>query len=141
MKSITETVFIADDGSRFKSAEACEAYEIENRKLADIFKGIPEWPKEDGTFIQGPLNLMINARRVLWAEVQNKYGETYKHWLQWRADDVHPLSMVGRILDDNPEDPLSRAWRRMATWDLENGRIYDQPYFVTHAGEAKEVKP
>lgn len=49
-----------------------------------------------------------------------------------RGRDCHPLSAVGRILDDN-DDPLSHAWSRFARID-EQGREHEQPFYAYNNG-------
>lgn len=136
MRHENRTIFIADDGTEFGDLNSCLKYEAESMAVNAIFKGIPEWPSKHGSFITVSRTLLLTARRALWALVLEKYGEQCPKWKEWDADEVHPRSIVGRMLDDCGRGPIEKAWSKMSAWDFEKGRIYDQPYFVEHCGEA-----
>lgn len=69
-----------------------------------------------------------------------KYGDSYPKWREWHADNVHPMSMVGRVLSDGTLGPLEIAWVTLARYDFLTGREYDQPYFVRNPTEAKPAE-
>lgn len=138
MKTITRTLYIANDGTEFLSEQKCREYESEKAKLDAIFKGIPQWPDKHGSFVVVPRITLLNARRELWKLVLKEYGDSWPQWKTWDADEVHPMSVVGRVLDDCG-GLIAKAWSKMRSWDFEKGRIYDQPYFASHPDEALEL--
>lgn len=53
------------------------------------------------------------------------------------AKDVHPMSIIGRILCDSGSGPRETAWRRFANIDP-HGREHEQPYYAYTAGPRPE---
>jgi hypothetical protein len=129
--------YVADDGRRFSQKQVCEDYEREFAEVTSIMKTLPVPDLRHGEFVRVEKTLLLNVRRCLWKLIVNKYGDAWPEWKTWNADDVHPMSIVGRVLDDC-DFPIERAWRRLACFDFDNGRICEQPYFVLHPEYAKE---
>ena len=138
MQTTTETVFIADDGRRFRSAFECQHYESQLREVNAVMSLVPPVEMPHGTYVLRDAETLRSVRRLLWAIVVREYGENYPQWKTWHADAVHPSSIVGRVLSDGTAVPLSRAWARLACFDFDLGREYQQPYFAVHPGEAVE---
>lgn len=136
MRVITETVYIAEDGKRFADEQSCLNHEVKKRTIDEIFKDIPQWPAKHGSFLTVPKTILFKARRAIWQLVLEEYGRAYPAWRTWDADEVNPGSVVGRVLSDGAGGPIENAWNIMQAWDFELGRIYDQPYFVSHPQEA-----
>lgn len=144
MKTEAVVEYIADDGKRFRSEAECLNYEAELEAVGEIMSRIPESRLEFGTYRQHDRNTLLQIRRDLWQLVLAKYGDRWSgtKWKEWNADEVHPMSIVGRVLSDSGHGPIEKAWHRLGCFDFELGREYDQPYFVAHSSEAKlEQKP
>jgi hypothetical protein len=135
------TDYIALDGKRFRDREKCLAYEQELRAVNAIMDRLPKCDPGDGEYFQHDKETLLDARRGLWAMILDKYGESYPEWKKWHADKVHPLSGVGRVLDDFGGNPIADAWRHLARINWELYREYQQPYYAINPGQAtKEVK-
>jgi len=80
------------------------------------------------------------VKRELFALLVEEYGKTYPIWRELNADDVHPMSYVGRVIDDCG-GPLAKAWRMLADYDFSTGRKYSQPYFALQPNEATGEEP
>ncbi len=138
MHSEQVTEYVAKDGTRFKRQDRCEEHEAELMLVEPILATIPKAELKHGTYIQRDREVVLQAKRDLFALVLEKHGERYPKWLKWDADDVHPHSIIGRVLDDY-DGPLSGAWRRIGVFNFDLGREYDQPYFASHPDEATEA--
>ena len=137
MKTIQVTEYIANDGRIFREVDKCLAYETELRAVVTIMREFPKAPKANGAYIEFDAERLRQFKRLLWALIVVKYGDSWPKWRKWDADDVHPSSIVGRVLSDASNYPLERAWNRFLSCDFDLGRVYDQPYFVSHPNEAK----
>ena len=141
---ITETTisrYTCTDGTAFDSKAAATEYEAEYQSVADILKRTPRNDLRHGTYVTHDVEMLRQIRRDLWPLVLAKVNakDSFPQWLKWDADEVHPLSIVGRVLDDYG-GPVAKAWSRLARFCFDTGREFDQPYFVTHPNEAKPAK-
>ena len=136
MKIEQITQYVAEDGKIFLDRESCLLYEKQYFAVKNIMKDFPSIPKGDGEFIEVNKFLLFRIRRALWILVLDEYGDGYPHWKKWDADEIHPYSVVGRVLSDS-DSPVANAWNKLGYCDFERGRIYQQPYYVTHPNEAK----
>jgi hypothetical protein len=127
--------YIANDGSRFDSEEACKEHETLVDKISKIMSPLGEKGKI-GTdeYIQHDLEVCFRVKDALYdlakRTLNPKNNSTYlalKHNTNNR--EIHPLSVIGRILDDS-SSVLSRANNRLMSIDWETGREYQQPYFA-----------
>ena len=134
MHSEQVTEFVATDGARFKQQNHCEEYE-EELKLVETIT-LPKTDLKHGTYTQWGRKILLQAKRDLFALVLEKYGDSFPEWREWEPDDVHPMSVVGRVLGDHG-GPLANAWSRLACFNFDNGREYDQAYFANHPAEAR----
>jgi hypothetical protein len=130
------TEYVARDGTRFKDKERCEKYEAELSAVEPIIAMLPQHDLGHGTYLPCDRYLLLAVKRRLFALVLAKYGDRYPTWKTFDADELHPRSVVGRVLDDCGRGPLSDAWATLARFDFNLGREYDQPYFVSHPNEA-----
>jgi hypothetical protein len=71
--------------------------------------------------------------------VLSKYGDSYPVWKQWKADEVHPASVIGRVMSGS-DGPLAKAWNRLSFYNFDLGREYNQPYFANNPSEATKEK-
>lgn len=131
------TQYTCSDGQKFLSRSSAEQYESEYQQVLPILNRIPNTSLRHGTYVTHDLESLKQIKRDLWPLVLMKVNaaENYMTWLGWNPDDVHPLSIVGRVMDDMG-GPISVAWRRLAVFCFEIGREFDQPYFVNHQSEA-----
>lgn len=133
------TLYVADDGEEFRSAKDCCDYEDEKMAVKAIMNRLPPWPPYE-KYVVCDAELLRQIRRDLWPLVLKKYGDRYPKWRQWDADEVHPQSIVGRVLSDGATGPLEYAWRDLSCFDFDLGRIYDQPYYAINPKEASPMK-
>jgi hypothetical protein len=135
MKTIES--YEAVDGTKFHDRAQCERYEADLRRIAHI--KIPNSKLDHGKYKQHDVESLLAIKRALWTAVLEKYGERWPEWRGWKADDVHPMSVVGRCLDDC-SGPIERAWAQLARFNFLLGREYDQPYFALNPNEAVEAQ-
>ncbi len=128
------------DGTRFFSSEQAVAYERELDSVAWIAARIPDSKLKHGKYKQHDRQQLLQIKRDLWPLVLAKVNaaEHYPEWLKKHPDDVHPSSGVGRVLDDTG-GPVARAWQKLARFNFELGREYDQPYYANNPEKAEEV--
>lgn len=136
MKTITK--FVANDGSEWKSEsgaiqrdaliiavnEAMRPLEMSEAYRKAIEAG-------DGWY-QHDLLSVHSAREAILALARPIYAQHYPAF-NTHGSEVHPLSIIGRILDDGDRNPISDAWRRFANID-ETGREFQQCYYAYGAG-------
>jgi hypothetical protein len=132
------TEYVACDGERFRDRAMCEKHEAMVLRINPIMDRLPKTHLEVGTYLQHDREVLRQVKRNLFAIAMEEFGDRYPKWKAFDADTVHPLSIVGRVLDDSG-GPMNSAWARLACFDFDSGREYDQPYYVTHPGEAKEA--
>lgn len=130
--------FTTSDGSKFLDRQRAESYEAEWQSVKPILDQIPQVNLGHGQFKSVPAEVLQKIRRDLWPVVVARYGSSWPKWREWQADEVHPMSIVGRVLSDCG-GPIADCWNRLMVFDFERGRIYDQPYFVSHPNEAEEA--
>jgi len=134
----TRTVYESVDGVLFKSEAECLARDAEYGEAMDIVEKLPKESPEGSRYIQCDAEMLRSVKRELFSLLAEKYGEIFPIWREWTEGDVHPLSHVGRIIDDIG-GPLAKAWRMLAVYDFSTGRKYSQPYFALHPKESESV--
>lgn len=137
MRKVERTIFIAVDGTEFAYESDCKKYEEAYFEIKPIMDRIPNSNLGSGQYKQYDTSFLLQIKRDLWKLVIKQFGDSYPVWKTWNADDVHPMSIVGRILDDNG-GLISRCWRKLENFNFELGREYQQPYFALHPEEAME---
>jgi hypothetical protein len=127
--------YIANDGSRFDSEEACQEHEALVDKISKIMSPLGK-KREVGTYeyIQHDLEVCFQVKDALYdlakRTLNPKNDSSYpvlNHETSNR--EVYPLSIMGRILDDS-NYALGCANNRLMSIDWETGREYQQPYFA-----------
>lgn len=136
MKTEQITEYVAKDGKRFRSGHAAEKHEEELDAVSLVI--LPRGSPPSGKYIQHNPITLRQAKRDLFALILAKHGQQFPEWRKFDADEVHPRSIVGRVLDDS-DGPLTDAWNGLSVYDFETGREYEQPYFVDHPEETTPV--
>jgi hypothetical protein len=137
----TIKMFESWDGEVFGTAEACLEHERLLEQVRDAMDGLCPGDPKGATYVQHDRETLLRVKRRLWAIVVGKFGDSYPAWKTWKADDVHPCSVVGRVLY-GCGGPLANGWSSLARVDFDPGREYEQPYFAAHPNEAPgEYKP
>ena len=139
MKAITK--YEADDGKIFDSAEAAikhDAKRISVKKIMRLINPIPDtidFVTGDGYVQQDALAVQEFKRQILLmgAVHHNKMAEWAKNPIE-----VHPQSIVGRILSDCDHE-LYKAWHRVMCID-DSYREWGQPYFAINPDQGKQVE-
>ncbi len=140
MKIETAKKFTCSDGTVFyDDTVAAWAHEEEFLRVKPIADRIPDSNVRGGEYVQHDPQLLKQIRRDLWKLVLDRHGESFPAWRKFDADQVVIGSMVGRVLSDF-SGPLAKAWMSLGRFDLDNGREYEQPYYVHHPRECKERK-
>jgi hypothetical protein len=97
---------------------------------------IPEGVRDGKGWLQHDLEV-VNAAKdmVIQICVDEGYANHYPVFNN-KGRDIHPCSIVGRILDDC-DGPLSDAWSRFRKIDID-GREHQQPFFAYGGGPDKD---
>ncbi len=137
MKTITK--YKADDGTEWtEEAQAMRRDELV-AKVAAVMEPLGTVPKRvsDGEgWLQHDPAIVIAAKQGILDLCKPDFANSFPQFNEPAAK-VHPLSIIGRILDDCPDDPRSRAWNRFCRIDPE-GREHQQPFFAYTGGPAVE---
>jgi hypothetical protein len=136
MESICVTQYKAFDGTVFTNQKDCLDYEVEFDKVKAILQRIPSVKVQGQNYVQFDKNFLLQIKRDLFNIVLEYYGDSYPKWRKFNPDEVHPLSVVGRILDDCG-GPINNAWSKLSFFNFELGRKYEQPYYALHPEEAR----
>ena len=136
MKIESVVEFVAADGQRFRDEAACLAYEAEKRLIDAIMAPLPTRDIPAGQYVQHDREVLFGVRRQLWESIRERYGKDYPRWLTWDADGIHSMSVVGRVLDDCENGPLGKAWRRLAKFNFDLCREYQQSYYALNPDKA-----
>lgn len=138
MKSEQVTRYTARDGAVFYDPRKADEYERELDQIEPIMSRLPANEVPGGKYIQHDPATLRSIKADLFKLVVRKHGESFPEWKKWKADEVHPLSIVGRVLDDCG-GPLSHAWSKLARFNFNLGREYEQPYFAMNPDKAVEM--
>lgn len=137
MKEITQ--FQANDGSTWPTVETAlkrdnllSAVNLIMEPLGDV----PEDVTKGKGWLQHDPAKVIQARQGILDLCKPDYAEAYPVF-NTPAEKVHPLSIIGRILDDAGNDPRSLAWGRFCRIDAQ-GREHQQCYYAYTAGPDKD---
>lgn len=131
MKPIT--VYEADDGSRFDTAQEATAHERVNQAMQPLG---PRPKLGDGRWVQHGRVACTVSLRMLVALYAELYPDDAERWkLLERVESIDPRThVIGRMLDGN--GPLARAWARLRCIDWQTCREYDQPFYALHPEQA-----
>lgn len=131
----TALTYIANDGTHFDNEkDAKERDDIVRQVDAAMHPLGKIATLSSDEFIQHDRYDCMAVKRDVFNLAKKLYGTGFACFSH-DADDVHPLSVVGRILDDCG-GPLSKAWSRLARINWENYREYQQVYYAMHPNEA-----
>lgn len=89
-------------------------------------------------FVQHDVDVLRSVKRRIFDLARTHHLSGYSQFDECDPDQVHPGSVVGRILSDC-DGPIPKAWNRFCRIDFQNGREYDQPYRVNHPEEAVDA--
>lgn len=142
MKIITK--FKTNDGREFNSEVEAAKHEkllanIERvMRPLTIPREIAERISNGEGWYQHKIEDVFAAREGILALARPLYAQSYPVF-NTPGKEAHPLSFIGRVLSDNPDDPLGDAWNRFMRID-ERGREHQQPYYAYTAGPAANHK-
>lgn len=137
MKEITQ--YQANDGSTWGTVSAALKRDNLSAAVAIVMAPLGDTPKavSDGEgWLQHDPATVIKAKQGILDLCKPDYAVSYPVFNE-PAEKVHPLSVVGRILDDAGSDPRSLAWGRFCRIDAE-GREHQQCYYAYTAGPRPE---
>lgn len=133
MKTLTK--YQANDGSEWDTAEEAQKRDELHAKVEAAMAplgDVPEAVEKGKGWLQHDMETVNVAKdRIL--DICREEGFN-KHFPAFNnpGRDCHPLSIIGRVLNDNG-GPLDRAWSRFARID-EQGREHQQCYFAYTGG-------
>lgn len=133
MKTVTR--YQSTDGELHDTAEAAEKRDALISKCAQAMAPLGDTPKavkEGKGWVQHRPETVVACRdAILELCCQEGFAKTWPVFFH-RGPEVHPRSIIGRILDDNG-GLLAHAWNRFNRID-EAGREHQQSYFAYTAG-------
>lgn len=140
MRSITQ--YQTYDGRVFSSEASALLHEQIIDDIREVMTPLDlpddiKKPLSDGRgWYQHDLGTVIACRDGI-LNLCEKHGVgTWHDSFKKRGAEIHPLSIIGRILDDSGH-PLGEAWNRFSRIDPQ-GREHQQCYFAYTAGPEKE---
>jgi len=136
MKTETVTDFVTVDGKRFRDQATAEKHEAEYLAVKPILDRLPNSNPAHGEYVQHDPAMLRQIKAELFALAVGKCSKQFPLWKTFNPDEVHPSGIVGRVLSDYG-GPLSDAWYRLACFNFDLGREYDQPYFANNPSESK----
>jgi len=126
----TQTISVADDGSRFDTEAACIEYEALCRKVREAISPLgPELEITSMSYWQHNPEDVKQAWENFYDICKTELGGSIKWLHQKSAHEVHPASYLGRVLSESGKKCLSDAGYRFHTIDTE-GREFDQPFWA-----------
>lgn len=135
----TLTIFEASDGSRFNSPSKCQEHENLIVALNEAILPLgEEWNIKSEQFFQHDKEAALQAKRNVMAIVRARYGTATYPVMGANPDEIHPRSVVGRIIADKGPTVLNYAWSRLSRINWDNFREYEQPYFAANPDKATQ---
>ncbi len=128
---------VARDGAAFSHMADAIEYEKELNMVDAIMSQLPKPKVPSGKYYQHDKNVLDRVRREIFALVVAKHGDAFPKWKTWNYKEVHPSSVVGRVLSEI-RSPLSDAWWRFMCINFDLSREYQQPFFAANPGPAQE---
>lgn len=122
--------FKAKDGTEFKNEEDAINHEKLLDKIDNIFfrLGKPQSLKST-EYIQHDLSVCLDVKEEFYDFVKKEYGKYDYPSMKYPSRDIHPLSFIGRLLDDIG-GPCRLANHRLCCINWDTGREFQQPYFA-----------
>lgn len=135
MKTIT--IYQANDGSRFDEKNEAIKYEELCDKCDEINSRIPTISRnlEYNEYIQQNTKVVKQA----FCDFMDVIAEAIPDWKEWAIQTKNGerhISHIGRVLSDYNIKCLHTLYFRFECISFDNGREYQQPYFVKHQDEA-----
>jgi hypothetical protein len=124
------TKYVASDGSEWSHSDHAEERDQLCATVSEIMAPLGERPKLDEEHYHQHDPEVVIACRVAILKVCRKLYPTFKVFYHEPLSEVHPRSVVGRLLDDCG-GPLNTAWGRFMCTD-DQGREWQQPYYVAN---------
>jgi hypothetical protein len=135
MKKIQVTQYESCDGQKFETEKDCINYEYWFNKVTPILDRIPSIKIEGSYYVQFDKEYLLQLKRELFYIVLEYLGKEWPEWKKFNPDEVHPMSIVGRVLDDYG-GPVAEAWQKLEYFNFDLGRKYEQPYFALNPEKA-----
>jgi len=140
MKEIIK--YVAEDGSEHATKEAAERRESLQELVNDAMSPLALSPELQQAVSDG--KGWVHHKRATVVRCQDAILDLCDEFdiasnfaaFQERGPQVHPLSIIGRVLSE-VVDPLSKAWGRFGRIDQE-GREHQQQYFAYTAGPSAD---
>jgi len=131
------TIYVADDGSRWDSAEDAVKRDILDRKVREIEASFPKPPDDSNERIKvGPDTAEAKRAVVELCRALYPNEAVFKH----PPEEIHPFSYAGRFLSE-VGGPLNRVWWRFSCIG-EDGYMYQQPFYASNPHKFREfAKP
>lgn len=131
------TRYKADDGSLWDTEAQADKRSNLVMEVRAAMRHLPDVDVERHQYFQHDPIVLFTARRELYEIAKREHLQSFPKLLAANADEVHPLSFVGRVLSEC-DGPVPRAWNRFCRICFDTFREYDQPYRVRHPEEAVE---
>lgn len=133
----TITMYQCDDGSTFNNKEEAEKYDMlceECAKIENMLVSIgrelhyDEYIQQDASTVRSAFTKFM--------EVVAREIPTYANVALQCASLTCHISYIGRVIDDFGIKCFRRLYYRFYCIDFNNGREFQQPYFMNHQEEA-----
>ncbi len=132
---IAITKFKADDGSEFDTIEAASKRDLLHYQCKEAMKPLREINVSSRHFYQHDPEVVNQCKdRILDICRAEGFAKNFQVFNN-AGRNCHPLSIIGRILNDNG-GPLDVAWSRFGRI-APDGKEYDQPYFAYNCKESE----
>jgi len=135
LKTITVTMYEADDRTRFQDRNEADKYQSALEACRDIERLLPPRQNIPHTrWVQHPI-AQYQAWRIALIRLTLKY---YPEELPKHVDPmkVRPQGYLARLVRRTRSSRLRKLWHRFACTD-DDGREFSQPYFALHPREAE----
>jgi len=130
----------AKDGGIFNSSTECQEHELLCYQVQQAMAPLGDCPEAvangKGWLQHSPQTVIACRQAIMDICVARGMAKTF-HVFNLPAKDVHPMSMIGRILDDYG-GPLGHAWYRVRRID-EKGREHQQPYYALNGPDKEQI--
>lgn len=141
MKVIVETIYVADDGSRWPDSEKALARDVLYADISAIMSRLPACPtscafKNGGGYIQHDPVTVDAVRKDLFDYCASR--GLFEGWHGLWNSEVSPRWNIGpdwfaRWFDAG--GPISDAYGRLWCFNFTSYREYGQPYYASHESE------
>lgn len=128
----------ARDGREFENHDKARNHEALLDAIDKVMLPLSPEPTGDQLrrgWVQHDLAKVIACKQGILDLAKLKFGKSFKAF-HAPAKDVHPLSIVGRVLSDS-DSPLNKPWSRFCRID-EQGREHQQCYYAYTNGPERE---